>query len=94
MTISYTETEDVAMSDGIKKAIFMQQVLAFLVPGMTGRSIRALGDNVGGIHLDSNPYTSAWSRHIDVRRHCLRELAMDGSMRRSTWRLRITMLTC
>ena len=72
VTTSITEAEYVAMAEAVKDALFVRDVLVFLVPSRKGKCITVREDNQGAISLASNPLSSARSRHIDVRFH-LRE---------------------
>ena len=58
----------------MKKALFTDAVLSFSSPELSGSCVRALEDIQGGIALAENPLSSAWSKHIDVRFHFVREL--------------------
>ena len=77
VTLSTTEAEYVAMVDAVKDALFVRDVLGFLVPGKRHKCIAVREDNEGAISLVSNPLSSGRSRHIDVRYHFLREKARD-----------------
>ena len=77
VTMSTTEAEYVAMADAVKDALFVRDVLGFLVPGKGDKCITVREDNEGAISLVNNPLSSSRSRHIDVRYHFLREKARD-----------------
>lgn len=64
----------------MKEAVFILQVLAFLVPGIRERSVRVFGKTLGVHNLANNPHFSERSRHIDVYNHFLRKLAADGGI--------------
>ena len=81
VTLSTTEAEYVAMADSVKDALFVRNLLSFLVPGRTHKCITVREDNEGAISLANNPLSSARSRHIDVRHHFLREKVVDGTVR-------------
>ena len=77
VTTSTTEAEYVAMADSVKDALFVRDVLTFLVPTMEGKCITVHEDNEGAISLANNPLSSARSRHIDVIYHFLREKVLN-----------------
>ena len=52
----------------------MSTVLSFIVPKISGASIRVLDDNQGAKVLIENPLSSARSKHIDVCFHFIRDL--------------------
>ena len=81
VTLSTTEAEYVAMADSVKDALFVRDVLGFLVPGRGNKCITVREDNEGAISLMNNPLSSGRSRHIDVRYHFLREKARDKDIR-------------
>ena len=73
VTLSSTEAEYVAMGEVVKEALFVRNVLEFLVPGVHKPPIVVYEDNEGAIKLADNPLSTARTRHIDVRHHFLRE---------------------
>ena len=77
---STTEAEYIAMADSVKDALFVRDVLGFLVPGREGNRIIVREDNEGAINLANNPLSSARSRHIDVRYHFLRQEVSNSSI--------------
>ena len=80
VTLSTTEAEYVAMADGVKEALYVRGILAFLMPSLEPMSISVYEDNKGAIDLAKNPLSSSNSKHIDVRYHFLRELAASGDI--------------
>ena len=78
VTLSTTEAEYVAMTDGVKEALYVRSILAFLMPGLEPISIIVYEDNKGAIDLAKTPLSSFNSKHIDVRYHFPRELAASG----------------
>lgn len=56
----------------------MRAVLYFIAPETSGAKINVLEDNKGTKALIGNPFSSARSKHIDVRFHFIRELFMSG----------------
>ena len=61
------------MGEVVKEALFVRNVLEFLVPGVHKPPIVVYEDNEGAIKLADNPLSTARTRHIDVRHHFLRE---------------------
>ena len=71
--LSSTEAEYVVMSEIVKEALFVREVLSFIAPEIGKSQIVVFEDNEGAIKLAENPLSTARSRHIDVRHHFLRE---------------------
>ena len=80
VTLSSTEAEYVALSDGMKEAIFFRYVWSFIFPGFGSPPITVFEDNKGAIQLAKNPVCTSNSKHIDVRHHFLRELVLRGEL--------------
>ena len=80
VTLSTTETEYVALGDGVKEELFVKAVLSFVVPSLSDKSIKVLVDNEGAVNLAANPRSSARTKHIDVRFHFIRELVRTGTI--------------
>ena len=74
VTLSTTEAEYVAMGDGVKEALFVRNLLSFVLPSEKQKVLRVLEDNQGAIALAKNPLGSSNSKHIDVRHHFIRDL--------------------
>ena len=74
VTLSTAEAEYVALVEGVKEALFTGAVLSFICPEPTGSCVRVFEDNQGAIALAENPFSSARSKHIDVRFYFVREL--------------------
>ena len=82
VTLSSTEAEYVAMSDGMKEAIFLRYLWSlFFFPSRDVGCTLIHEDNVGAIHLASNPATTPNSKHIDIRHHFIRERVARGGFR-------------
>ena len=78
VTLSSTEAEYLAVTEIVKEALFLRNVLGFLDPGQYAVSIPVYEDNAGAIKLAPNPLSSARSRHIDIRHHFIRGLSENG----------------
>ena len=67
MTVSSTEAECVALSDGSKETTFITNLLAevtnVIMPSLL------FEDNTGAIFLSKNPQASSRNNHIDFRCH-------------------------
>ena len=61
------------MGEVVKEALFVRNVLEFLVPGVHKSPIVVCEDNEGAIKLADNALSTARTRHIDIRHHFLRE---------------------
>ena len=80
VTFSTTKAEYVVMADGVKEALYVRGILAFLMPSLGSMSIGEYEDNTGVIDLAKNPLSSSNSKHIDVRHHFLREMDASGDI--------------
>ena len=56
VTVSTTEAEYVAMADGVKEALYVRGILAFLMPSLGSMSIGVYEDNKGAIDLAKKNY--------------------------------------
>ena len=73
VTLSSTEAEYIAMANGLKEAIFLRYLWSFIFPDRDVGCTVVKEDNVGALHLANNPVTTPNSKHIDIRRHFIRE---------------------
>lgn len=80
VAMSTTEAEYIAAGEGVKEALFVRAVLSFVAPETSGAKIKVLEDNAGAKALVENPFSSARSKHIDVRYHFIRELFKLGKI--------------
>lgn len=72
VTLSTSEAEYVAMTDGLKEALYVRNVLSFIDPSKT-RTLVLWEDNAGAIALSRDFISSNNSKHIDVRYHFIRQ---------------------
>ena len=79
-SISTAEAEYRALGDGVKEALFAKSVASFMVPSLLQKIIMVYVDNEGAINLATNPFSSARTKHIDVRFHFIRELVSSGTI--------------
>jgi hypothetical protein len=80
VTLSSTEAEYVALSEVTKEIIFVKQVLETM--GIILRlPILVKVDNVGAIYLSNNFSLGQRTKHIDIRRHFVREFVEDGILK-------------
>ncbi|CAB1112065.1 unnamed protein product [Ectocarpus sp. CCAP 1310/34] len=77
---STSEAEYMAAGEGVKEALFVRGVLSFIAPETSGAKIKVLEDNKGALAFIENPFSSARSKHIDVRFHFIRELSKSGKI--------------
>ena len=54
------------MADGVKEALYVRGIPAFLMPSLGTMSICVYDDNKGAIDLAKKPLSSSNSKHIDV----------------------------
>ena len=64
VTLSTTKAEYVAMADGVKEALNVRGILAFLMPSLGSMSIGVYEDSKGAIDLARNPLSSSNSKQI------------------------------
>ncbi|CAB1110629.1 unnamed protein product [Ectocarpus sp. CCAP 1310/34] len=77
---SSSEAEYLAAGEGVKEALHVRAVLSFVAPETSGEKIKVLEDNKGALALVQNPFSSARSKHIDVRYHFIPELFKSGKI--------------
>ncbi|CAB1104418.1 unnamed protein product [Ectocarpus sp. CCAP 1310/34] len=77
---SSSEAEYLAAGEGKKEALHVRAVLPLVAPETSGAKIKVLEDNKGALALVQNPFSSATSKHIDVRYHFIRELFKSGKI--------------
>ncbi|CAB1111861.1 unnamed protein product [Ectocarpus sp. CCAP 1310/34] len=77
---SSSEAEHLAAGEGVKEALHARAVLSFVAPETSGAKIKVLEDNKGALALVQNPFSSARSKHTDVRYHFFRELFKSGKI--------------
>ena len=80
VTLSTTEAEYVALGDGVKEALFVKEVLSFIIPFISENCIKVFVDNDGAISLENNSLSSARTKRIDVRFHFIRELTRSKTI--------------
>ncbi|KAK3263746.1 hypothetical protein CYMTET_27477 [Cymbomonas tetramitiformis] len=72
VSLSTTEAEIIAMSEGAREVKYIINVLTDLVDICT--PVQIYCDNQGAIHLASDYVNNDRSKHIEVRKMCIREL--------------------
>jgi transposase InsO family protein len=73
VALSTTEAEYMALSEGVKEAIYLQRLLQELgADEMIGSVVFC--DNKGSLRLAENPTFHARSKHIDIRHHFVRDV--------------------
>ena len=80
VTLSSTEAEYFALSEVTKEIIFVKQVLETMGINLV-LPILVKVDNVGAIYLSNNFSCSQRTKHIDIRRHFVREFVQDGTLK-------------
>jgi hypothetical protein len=77
VALSTSEAEYMAASEGGKEVVYIRAILqdfGFAQHGPTD----LLEDNLAAVAMSINPVRRKYSRHIDIRRHYVRELALAG----------------
>ena len=80
VTLSSTEAEYFALSEVTKEIILVKQVLETMGINLV-LPILVKVDNVGAIYLSNNFSCSQRTKHIDIRRHFVREFVQDGTLK-------------
>ena len=80
VTLSTSEAEYVALGDAVKELLFLRHVWRFMLPGKRMPCFPTFEYNQGEVQLSQNPISNSNSKHIDVRRHFLRELVRQGDI--------------
>ena len=81
VTLCSTEAEYVAMAEGLKEVICLRYIWNFIFPDGDVGCTTVHEDNVGVLHLANNPANTPNSKHIDIRRHFIRERVANGEFR-------------
>lgn len=72
VSLSTTESEYIALSHGVKEAVWVQRFLNKLL--IQSQNVKIFVDNQSAIKLASNPEFHKRSKHIDVRYHYIRDV--------------------
>ena len=72
VALSSTEAEYMALTDGVKEALWLRKLLLEIGIGVKGATV-IHEDNTGCIALAKNPEFHQRTKHIDVRYHMVRE---------------------
>jgi hypothetical protein len=79
VALSSTEAEYLALSDAIKEALFLRNILTDLWPACLA-SVTLFEDNQGTIKQALNLQSSARTKHIDVRHHFCKQHVACGDV--------------
>ena len=66
------------ITEAVKKAIWLQGLLDDLSVGQ--KHVAVFCDNQSAIHLAKNQVYHAWTKHIDVRYHFVREIIEESGV--------------
>ena len=78
VALSTTEAEYMAVTETVKKAIWLRGLLEDL--GVGQKHIKVFCDSQSAIHLAKNQVYHARTKHIDVRYHFVREIIEEGGV--------------
>ena len=78
VALSTTEAEYMAITEAIKEAIWLQGLLDDL--GVGQKQVTVFCDSQSSIHLAKNQVYHAWTKHINVRYHFVREIIEEGGV--------------
>lgn len=79
VALSSCEAEYMALTEAVKEAKFLKQLLATM-RGNYGECTTLLCDNQGAIALASNRVLHQRSKHIDIKYHFIRSEVENGSI--------------
>ena len=80
VSTSTSEVKYVAVSQGAREGVWIQQFLNKLLPENVVREIKMLGDNETNLTLTKYPKSQNRTKHIDVMHHHVHELEEDGEL--------------
>ena len=89
VALSTSEADYMAASEGGKEVVYIRDILQDF--GFTQTDPTNLyEDNLATVAMSINPVRRKYSRHIDIHRHYVRELALAGLVKlillvRTTW---------
>lgn len=69
VTLSATESKNVALSDVARKVSFLRELLELFRTGRQRGAVEVYVDNDGAVKLVSNPFCTNRTKHIDVQRY-------------------------
>ena len=78
VALSTTEAEYMAMTEAMKELIWLQGLLDDL--GIEHDLLKINCDSMSVIYLEKNQVYHAWTKHIDVRCHFIREILDEGDI--------------
>lgn len=79
VALSTTEAEYIALTEGIKEAIWLKGILSEF--GICQKQISVHCDNQGAIHLAKHQVFHERCKHIDVKLHFVRDITDKGEVR-------------
>jgi len=68
------------LSEAVKEALYLQSLLIEVGLNELAK-ITIYIDNQGAQYLASDPVFHAWTKHIDIRHHFVREVVQEGHLR-------------
>lgn len=77
---STSKAEYIAVSQGAREAVWIQQFLNELLPDQAVREMRMLKDNKTSLTLTRDPESQNRTKHIDVIHHHVQGLMKDGKL--------------
>ena len=82
MTTSGTsEAGYIALSQAVEEVLFLKQVQNFMEPSIRIGAVKVFEDSEGAIKLAVNKDFSRRTKHIDVKRHLVRDACDAGKVR-------------
>ena len=76
-----SESEYVALWEGITEVLFLRQVQEFVTPTINDYSVIVNEDNQGAIRMANNKFSSKRTRHIDVKHHAIRDAVEEERLK-------------
>ena len=81
MASGTSEVEYVALSEAVKEVLFLRQLQDFMEPSMRIGAVNVFEDNEGAIKLAVNRHDIRRIKHIDAKRHLVRDACDAGKVR-------------
>jgi hypothetical protein len=80
VALSSTEAEYLSLSDAVKDALFLRNLLADLCPSVLAHGVVLFEDNQSTIKQSLNTESSARTKHIDIRHHFFKQHVSNGDV--------------
>ena len=76
-----SKAEYVAMSEIVKKVLFLRQVQAFIMPALESYLVDFVENRQGGINMANTRHSNKRTSHIHIKHHLIRDAEDEGKVR-------------